>query len=215
MATISKTLIANMALSNVGAKNTIESLDNEQSTEAAICRIWYDHSRIMTLEAYNWSFAKKRAALTEDTEDPPDGLWGFRYQLPADCIHARELENPTVVNQSIIRGQPTTLVQADAIPFEIEMTANGERRTLLTDLDDAILLYTFDQIKVDRFSRAFVLALSYALGMYIAFPLTGKLTIKQEMSIDFAKTVVQAAAQDANERVGRQPRDADWIRGRS
>lgn len=206
--------IGNMALTNIASRHTIESL-TESTKEANLVNIWYDISRKATLEALDWGFARKRQALATHTEDPPSGEWQYRYQYPADCLKARRLENPVIVNQSIVRGVPLQLVEPDAIPFEIEMAGTSfQEKTILTDLAEATLVYTFDQDITDTFSSTFSRCLSFELSSRIAMALTGKLVIQEKM-LEYWRLYLAIASQtDANEQVSRPPRDADHIRGR-
>lgn len=197
---LSKVDICNMALSNVGTQSTIEDID-EESAEAAQCRVWYDRARRQALEAYPWSFAKTRLVLAEDAEDPPEGLWGFRYQYPADCIAAREIENP---------AGPT----ADAVPFTVEMTSDKSRRSILCNLEDATLIYTYDNDTPSTFSEHFVETLAYLLGSKIATSLTGNRQIKVDLFNAYRGMIAVAPAQNANEGVEPPPREAEWVRGR-
>lgn len=200
MATISSVRIANMALSNIGARSTIESFD-EQSPEARECKLWYDWARRQTLESFDWNFASRRAALALHSEDAPKNVWTYRYQYPASCLVAREIVNPL--------GP-----RADAVPFEVENDATGEQKTILTDMEGAILRFTFDLTTPSLFSSYFVTTLSHLLGYYIAFPLTGKLDIKAGMLEVYNRLILTAPAFNANERVDRAPREAEWIRAR-
>ena len=218
MPTISDTRIANMALSHVGARATIESLDDEISTEAEVCRLWYEFSRRQTLEGFDWNFARKRITLTTHSEDPPDGVWGFRYVYPADCVVARKLENPT----GTVEGQTgrwisdfsTPEVRGDAIPFEVETDPTGQTKSILSNLSDAKLVYTFEQLDTGLYSPLFVEALSRALGSHIAFTLTGKLALANALAQSFQNAMFTASSSNANEFVDKPPRDADFIRGR-
>ncbi len=216
MPEISTTRIANMALSHVGARSTIENL-SEESAEAKQAILWYDYSRIQALEFFNWSFARKRLALTTHSEAAPEGVWGFRYQYPADCVVARELENPASgrFSSGIVR-LPSSFVEVrgDAIPFSVEMASTGDNKTVLTDLDEATLIYTFDQQDVGLFSGLFVEMLSHLLAHHIAFALTGKRSIAVDELQKFQGLLQQAPAVDANEQVAQPPRDAEWVRGR-
>ena len=216
MPEISTTRIANMALSHIGARSTIENL-SEESPEAKQAILWYDYSRIQALEFFNWSFARKRLTLTVHSEAAPEGVWGFRYQYPADCIIARELENPASGRfSSGIVGLPSSFVEVrgDAIPFSVEMASTGKNKTILTDLEDATLIYTFDQQEVSLFSGLFVEMLSHLLAHHIAFALTGKRSIAVDELQKFQGLLQQAPAVDANEQVAQPPRDAEWVRGR-
>ena len=208
MVTISDTRIGNLALSHVGAEHDIESLE-EQSPEAAEVALWYDFARQQALEAFDWSFARKRVVLTlhgdtisTTTNQPLAGVWGFRYKYPNDCVIARKIQHPNAPPD-------------DALPFEIELSLNGAEKTILTNMENAVLVYTFDQEATKLFTPGFVLAFSYALASHIAWALTAKITLKKEMERQFGLAIGHAAANMLNERVEPPPRDADWIRVRT
>ena len=198
--TTSKVSIVNMAFSNLGARAKIESFD-EQTPEGRQARLWYDVARKATLEAGDWTFARKRAALALDDTDAPLKEWTFRYVYPADCLRARYLENPY---------DP----QGNPIPFRIETAETATDKTILTDLDEAVLVYTFDQVHPEMFSNSFVDAFAYRLASHFAMPITGKSQLKQEMHELWFITVNQAGAHDMNEERERAERDGDSIRER-
>jgi hypothetical protein len=199
MATISKIRIANMALSNVGARSSIESF-TEGTAESNEAELWYDYSRLQTLEVYDWSFARKRLTLATHSDDPP-AQWAYRYQYPSDCVSFRKIANPAGNNQP-------------AIPFEIETDDNNETKSILTNLDDAVGVFTFDLETVALFSPFFVEMFSFALASHIAMALTGKLKVREAMVATFGSLQRAAPATNANERVGEAPKDADWVEGR-
>lgn len=200
MFSVSDTFIANAALEQIGAKSGIQSL-TENSPEAKACKFWYDFCRVHVLEAYNWGFARKRLALASSSDDPPEGVWAYRYQYPADCVKAREIENPL---------GPT----ADAIPFAIEQTSDGSAKTILTNAEQAKLIYTRDVQQTSLFSAHFVDTLAAQLASRIALKLTGKRTIRDDMQKLYNALLLVAPAHDANESVADKPRDAEWVRAR-
>ena len=200
MAVISRVRICNMALSHVGANSNIESL-TENSAEAAACDLWYDFSRLQTLEANDWGFARRRLTLATHSDDPPDGVWAYRYQYPSDSVIVRKIQSPAGEN-------------AEPIPWEVETSEDQSTKTILTDLSEAIAVYTFDLEDVNLFSAFFVEMLSFALANHIAFTLTGKQSVEESMRQKFASMARIAPASNANERGERQPREASWIEGR-
>lgn len=199
MAAISKTKIANMALHHVGANTQIEDLD-EQSSNAKVCKLWYDHARQQVLEGYNWTFARRRLTLAEHSEDPPDE-WAYRYQYPAGALKIRELP-------SGLRDQ------SDPIPFEVELNEDGDQKTILTDMDEASAIYTSDIETTALFSPHFVITLSYLLAHYIAPKITSKTQKTQEMYQQYLRCLAVAPSMDANESAKGPPREAEWVRGR-
>ena len=212
MAVISKVRIANMALSFIGAKSTIESL-TEDSAEAKECNLWYDYSRLQTLSTYDWSFARRRQTLATHADAPPAGVWAYRYVYPSDAVVLRKLENPS--GSALLAYYPDySTVQADAVPFSVEMSDDQTTKTIVTDLDEAVAVYTFDQEQVNFFSPFFVEMLALQLASRIGFAITGDLAIVDRMVQRFVRMRGVAPAEDANEAVGQPPRDADHIRGR-
>jgi hypothetical protein len=199
MATISKVLIGNMALAEVGV-GSIESFD-EDSAEAAEVKRWYDYSRLQVLEAYNWTFARARLTLALHGDAAPSGIWTFRYQTPSDYVAMRSLENPVAKT-------------ADAVPFELETSLDKSQTTIVTDLEDAVAVYTFDNEAIAMFSPHFVMTLAYQLAAHLAMPLTEKRIIKGDMLGLYREAIRIAPAHDANQGATAPPREAEWIRGR-
>lgn len=211
MSAASPVVIANMALGNIGARDTIESFD-EQSIEARTAKFWYPKSRQSVLEAYDWSFARVRVALSLDEEDPPDD-WYFRYGLPADCLKARRITN-NMQSPGWADWPTAWTVDPDSTPFSIELNADKTRRTLLTNMEAAVLMYTCDMIDTSLFTSMFVDALTYKLASDMAMRITGKASVREQNYKQYVFAVRDAAANDANEDQQKKPRDAEWIRGR-
>lgn len=208
-ASLTPLMLANMALSKLGLRSTIGSL-SENSPEAAQCLMWYKMSLAQTLSAYNWNFARARRALelytdpdTGDITQEPPPEWAFRYQMHSSILTPRFLENPG--------GR-----QSDAIPYSLEYASDGTL-SLLTDLEDAVLVYTADLTddqSVTLFPPHFIEAFTSCLAMNIAFTLTGSLPLKQEKTQEFILFLKAASAIDGNSVIDDKPRDAEGIRGR-
>ena len=208
MAQISDTLIANMALTHIGEENDIESL-LEETTQAKAVNTWYDFSLQQALEAFDWSFARRRVVLTlhgdtisTTSQQPLAGVWGFRYVYPEDCVVVRKLQHPNAPPDN-------------ALPFEIELSLDGTEKTIVTNVENAVAVFTFLQRAANLYTPGFVLGFSLALAMNVAFTLTGKLSVAKEMERRFAVAISHAAANMLNEAVEKPPRDADWIRHRT
>lgn len=197
---LSQVAICNLALGHIGDRGRIEAL-TENGVQSRECLRWYDLSLQEALEAFDWSFARRRIALAVHSDDPP-AEWAFRYALPADCLKARRLVNP---------AGP----KANAVPYELELSDDGTQRTLLTNLEDAVLVYTRVQNDPLLYSTQFVLALSHTLASHIALALTGKTAIaEQQMKLAYARTF-EAAGSNANEEVPDEPRPAEAIAARA
>lgn len=216
MALLSAVDIGRMALSHLGTRTNIQAL-SEASTEAKAINRWYNPARKATLEAFDWDFARKRQILSMHGDAPPSGVWAYRYQYPSDCLAPRYIVNPVQVipNQRVgfIHEISRVLGTAgNAVPYEVE-DSNGTK-SIMTNLEDAVLVYTFDQTAVSSFSNLFVLAFSHQLASLTAIELTGKAS-KQASELNlFFGLIRNAAATNANQEQREPQRDAVWIRGR-
>lgn len=209
---ISEVRICNMAMSMIGASSKIESI-TEAGAEAQECNLWYNYSREQALASNDWSFARKRLTLTTHSDDPPSGIWAYRYQYPSDCVVMREIQNPSGV--AVATWAYDELAGADTVPFSVELDDSQSTLSILTDLDEAVGIYTFNLTEVTLFSQFFVQMLATALAANTAFTLTGNGDIADGMATRFQQMSAVARASDANEQVGKAPRDVDWVRGRA
>jgi hypothetical protein len=199
---ISEVKIANMALAHIGGSATIESI-TEQSEEARKVDLWYDFARRQTLAIADWNFARARQVLATDAEDPPTDIWAYRYQYPTDAVVIRKIEN-----------QYTGFRDSDPVPFEIELNAARNAKTILTDLSDAEAVFTLNVTNTPLFTEFFVEMFSMALAAKIAYSITGKKSVREQMINGFNSMARIAPASNANESMRPPLRDADYIRGR-
>ena len=204
MAIISKVQIGNFALSHVGTRSTIESF-TENSTEAPVINLWYDYSRLEVLEAFDWSFARRRLVLATLVLGIAEDAWSFRYQYPADCVAFRAIAGADASNVDLT---------VDTFPYTIEMSDDQSVKTILTDVEDAVGIYTFDQEVTTFFSSHFVNTLSRLLAHRIAMELTGKKSIEQKQWNTYQSMLLTAPAHNVNEQVDAPPREAEHIRRR-
>jgi len=196
---VSKVTIGNMALGHIGTDNTIEAF-TETSPQAKQIDLWYDFAREQALAEYDWNFARKRLAMSVHAEDPPSGVWAYRYQYPSDAIVCREIEKA-----------PTETV----VPFDIETAGTDNSLSVLTDRATATMKYTRDVQDTNLFSPHFVQALGYLLAHYVAFALTRKKTVKEDMMTAYRQLVPLAAAHNFNESGASAPPEGGAVQARS
>jgi hypothetical protein len=192
--------ICNMALGMLGNANVIESL-NELSVQARTMGQWYDTARREALSAHDWSFARSRQDLALHAEDPPEGLWTFRYQTPATMLKALRLRGKYVP-------------EYPKVPFELEASSDGETVTLLTDLADAALIYTRDATQVSLYPPGFTIYLARVLAAYTSPVITGNAQMTAFQHQQLERELRRAAGRDANQQGPVEPPDSDMITGR-
>lgn len=150
--------ICNLALTNLG-KDTINAL-TEASAQARACNLFYEQTRDALLQVYPWRFAGKTQSLAEVTNDKP-GAWGYAYRRPGDCLKVRWVRQ----EYSTTDYQPTKQEEI-LTPHEIE----GEN--IYCNLTPAFLRYTFRIDDPTKYPPLFVDALSWAMTVRLAMPLT-------------------------------------------
>ena len=199
MAALSDVKICNLSLSHIGESSTIQAL-TENSPEASICDLWYDVAREEVLEDFDWNFARARVVAAAHV-DPATSEWSFRYQYPADALKIRGIENPLGYGP-------------DALPFQVEYGSNGTR-TVLTNAEQATLIYTKNVTTTSLFPPKFSIALSWKLASHIAFSVTGEIKIEERATEMYVRFVRSAIGSNANEQTPRKERDAEAIRARN
>lgn len=176
--------VCNVALLRVGHTQTINSLD-DPSAAAKACKTLWDFTRDELLQARPWPFATKRASLAAITDGERDG-YAFAYSLPADFLAARYLW-PGLNNPG----------KEEAIPFRLE--ADASKQILLTDEEDAKLVYTAKVTEVGRWSPMFRNAMAMRLAADLALGVAKKPTLGVELHKLAIATLGAAHASSANQ----------------
>lgn len=190
--------ICNLALARIGTKSTIVSLD-EASPEARQCKLLFPHSRDASLRAFPWGFARRERALSILSDEESEG-WGFVYAYPSDCLRVLYIK-PAV--RGTKRG-----------PIVTGLSADGDRRTIQSDTENAVLVYIARVTDTTLFDPLFVEAMSYKLGAELA-PGLGISEQRQQQALRMFQSAIMAAqAADANESPPLDRPDPDWITGR-
>ncbi|WP_051560474.1 hypothetical protein [Marinobacterium jannaschii] len=193
----SKVYICNLALGRIG-KPVIRSFD-DSSAQAGYCRTFWDHLRDEVLAAHAWGFAEKSVALADLGNPPPD--WGYRYQLPVDCLRAIEVIPAT-------RGMPPA-------PWKRIAAPDGASANVLTDQDQAWLRYTARIENPNAYTTEFAEAFAWRLAAEMALPLTKDKGLHQWAHEQYRVAMSKAEATDANQAQADAPADASWIQARS
>ena len=190
MAALSETSICNKALGKIGAKRINDFGDTSDTKPEAIqCRLHYEPTRDALERSHSWRFARARAELSQDEEDP-DFEWDNQFILPTDFLRFRSIYE---------EAGTTSKSRRHAI--------EGQR--LLTDLSEVSLRYIKKVTDVTEFDPLFVEVLVLRLALKLVGPLAGgdpKLqdTLQRELNTLMPK--VQAVDSDETDVGGR----SDW-----
>lgn len=192
--------LCNLALGLVGQRQFIDRLD-ENSTEAQVCDVFFAATRDEVLARFAWRFASRRSVLALTTETRNG--WGFAYASPADLVVARYIWS----------GQPTPGAGQE-IPFTKELNDAGDGLLILTDMEEAELVYTRTAPSIGLWPAHFVKAVAAQLAVYLAGALPVKPELMPRLQQAATQALLTAAAVDANEGKAGQPADSEFIRER-
>lgn len=194
----SKVAICNLALSNLGKAN-IASLD-EASAEARACKQFYDHTLLAMLQGYPWMFARTTQALAQITNDKPN-RWLYAYARPVDCLKVVRVTDELMLDY-VRYDKASALAGGHAYAIE------GD--TIYTAVGPAYLEYTGEITDPTKFPPMFVDALSWALSVRLAMPLTRDPKLRADAFQLANVTLAQAASADANEVRNVSDSPAEW-----
>jgi hypothetical protein len=150
-----KTEIANNALNRIGSPE-INDIDTDTSVEATTCKRHFDSSRKAYLRDADPGFARKTNALAL-LSDETDDKYTYVYAYPSNCMKAREIYN----------SANTT----DQIEFDKGTNAAGNSKTIVTNQENAVLIYTRDITILSVFEQDDLDALSLSLALRIVMKL--------------------------------------------
>lgn len=179
--------ICNLALSRLGTRATIASLD-ESSTEARVCKANYADCRDSLLRDFDWNFARRVDTLALRVEAPPAG-WAYTYSLPNKCARFR----------GIWSGPRPSGAPADWAIGSVADSSGNDVVAIFANQSGAEGCYTRIVENSELFSAGFVKALIWRLAEAIALPITTRDSIAETTARRAAMKVAEGVAADANE----------------
>jgi hypothetical protein len=204
--------ICNLALGRIGHKETIQGFD-EDSQAAQCCQVAYGPTLLALLESSDWGFARKRQTLAALSLETRSG-WENVYALPADCLVPRSFyggsANGFFPASVLTQMAPITLGE-EGIPYETEVTTDGNTRVLLCDAEVAELLYTSSTVSPGVFSQAFIQCLAWKLAAELALSLPVKRDLHTNATQQAAAEYLKARAQNLRQRRDSQVPESQFI----
>lgn len=222
--------VCNIALAESQTRSQINGLPPIDTSPAAVAAgLFFGPKTRALLRAAPWGFARRQEILTllrsyEATpNDPPPQPFRFQYLWPSDCIRARFLLQFQTMTTS---GTPFTTAPQNvvtpaygntAVPFVEAMDNNGgnPRKTLLTNMPNAMLIYTADLSQSpDMWDQTFLSAETATLAAYFIMQLAGDRQL-MATQIGVAKGALDSArAVNGSESISNIDHQPDWIRAR-
>jgi|SRR6185312_3707255 len=213
--------ICNMALSEMGARVTLNNLNTDATPAAVNCRIWYDRLRRQLLRSAPWGFSRKVVQLTPTgsiLNNPPDNQYPqlFNYAYPSDCLKVRYLlpaPPPIPGVASPAPGEPLIWYpwMMPSRNWRFLVSSVGDTSQILANIQQAVGVYNADITNCDLFDELFIGALAAALAEKLILPLSGNIQMKQGFIGIASKAVTDARAADGNEALPSTDHTPDWI----
>lgn len=178
----SKTVIGNLALSNIKQGEEVADFDTEKTPPARALKRVYDECLAATLRDFDWGFARSRLQLPLVAEKPMPA-WAFAHAYPEDCSCFRAIEGET---------------EANPIPWEIWRI--DSKRAIVSNVSSPVGIYTALVTDTLQYPADFTIAFSWRISVAIAPALT---KAEDKVAIwalgRYREELSQAAATAANE----------------
>lgn len=200
----SKTSIANVALTRIGATKFLQNVDTQTGTLADAVRLLFDEEVKFVLRDFPWPFAtayQSLALVDGTTTEAANNDWQYAYRYPSDCVFARRIVVP---NQG--RNNPAPP------PFRVGRDSQG--KLIYTNQEDAELEYTVLISDPEEFDAMAVSMLAWKLASSLAPSqslIKGMATTCMEM-YEVDKTKAQSRA--LNEGQQEEPIESEFVRAR-
>lgn len=219
--------ICNRGLSQIAETQMITSLTppGDGSTEATQCILWYDTMRQRLLRAAPWGFARtQKNPLTQVGDLYPDNTspypFLYAYSYPTDCLKLRYIlaqpippnagEDPPLTGLSFVG--PGFMGPSRNNRFLIHNSSSG--RIIITNVPNAIGVYTMDVTDPTLFDQLFTGALEDAISFKLIIPLSGNIAMQDKLRASADAALTTARAIDGNEAIPSSDPRVDWIDAR-
>ena len=200
--------ICNMMLGFLGISQQIGNID-EQSNEARVCRIYFDHARDKALEDMPWNFAKSYADL-QDIGSPP-GRWAYRYRYPSNCVKVRAVGPRGYIPDVMTYYDLRTLQYMNQGTYEIIEDEEAGGLAICCNIPQASLTFTKRIKQTALYSASFTESLAWLLAVYSASPLSAQPSMSEKCAQAYRNSLLQAGASMMNEGKENLERESEFI----
>ena len=201
----SQTEVVNITLGRIGITRRIANIETDTSKEAVTARLHYDLALEETLRAFPWNFAQTAVALALTAEDVVIPGYEYQYQYPSGCLTAHMVCTEDGVRDTFtawLQPWERSRLMPPKYPFRVALHPDGNRRVLLTDVEQAYLIYTARVTDTAAWDPLFMSAFCDRLGAELAMPLIEGANGKAMMQVAMARynqSWQSAAAMSLNE----------------
>lgn len=150
--------ICNLALGDLGNRNTISNIDSPKNDKEIICALWYDITRQLTLKTLMPNFALNRLIVSAKTV--PDGYvnsYAYAFEYPHRCLKLLGIGN--IDMSDICSGDRPTV--ENGLIFTNTAYPDGMPIRFIDDITD-----------VTAMSAEFIITLAKEIAKRISLPVT-------------------------------------------
>lgn len=230
--------ICNRSLLGIGARAKISSL-SEGSTESDACSILFQPTFESLARSASWNCLRQQDSLSliaaaQGTPENLDGTtlplppvpWLYQYAYPSLGLDIRyllpSLPNSTPAGTTPLTTASNTNTPWIPMPYQVPFvvaystdSGGSPIMTILTNLTQAIAVYTVNQPNPGIWDSLFSQAMVSSLAAYLVPALSLNLPLMQ-ISIKTAEAaILQARVRDGDEGSTSQDNIPDWIRARN
>lgn len=203
----SQTEVVNIALGRIGITRRLADVLTDSTKEALQARLIYDTALDETLRLFPWNFALTSVQLAETAEDVVVPGYDYQYQYPTNCLQAHAVcdeDGLRYTYEAWATAWESTRMLPPRYPFRVALHPNGDRRVILSDLEDAYLIYTARVTDTAVWDPLFTSAFAWKLAYELAMPLvegSEGMRRQQQAAQGYANALQSAMAQSFNESV--------------
>lgn len=194
--------IVQMAAANIGSSEVVTNISTPTTKLEQLGALFYATVRDRILAAHNWSWATRRATLTDVTAaeiTTPKRLgWAYAYTLPSDLVRFIDLDLGYRSGPAAATYDPNEPNQLGA-RWTLEMNTAGTGKVLLCDISGAVGVYTARITTLSLWDLDAIDALVWAMSFALAMPMAVKSEYAQLAERMASLSLLKAIADDANE----------------
>lgn len=204
----------------------ISSLD-DPGPAAAQCKLNYDPAKQQLLRMAPWGFTRKTVTLSllgQLLTLPSGSPYPFleKYLYPEDCLKFRYVLAPPYPIGVTTLAPDVSVQNTWLFPWcsprrdwryvvGFDDSTVPARRVLLSNVPQALGVYTADVTDPSMFDPLFENALVMALASKLVIPLSGNKDMKRDFVAAANDTLLQARVADGNEAVPKTDHVVDWM----
>lgn len=228
--------VCNVALAEGATRTSINGFPPIDNTPAAVAsNLFFLPKTRALLRGANWNFCRRQELLTllrrainadgSASSDPPSQPFQYEYLYPSAALKIRFIQQYLTTSTStaipLTSASGATIYPAFAntkVPFveAVDMSTGSPRKTILTNMPDAMAIYTTDLSQYpDMWDAMFMLANTAFLASFLIANLSGD-RANLVTQIQIAKSGLDSArGVNGNESISNVDNLPDWIRARA